>query len=135
MNSAQLLAIALRRRRFDDPVTAATLVETALTVSLLAERAAALTCRVVAAALATATVVDWIVVEGVGVVVDGDLGPNPSQCPNQFFLPLAKKSLPAPARSWASQRMASTDVSIWENLASPPQKHALSSTSAKLWRI
>ena len=73
------------------------------------------------------------------VEVDGlDLAPSHNP-PDHFTIALqlpAPKSLPAPARSWflwpwASQRRASTEISISENLASPPQKHALLSTPAK----
>ena len=46
IKSAQVEAAALAERRLDDPVTAATLVETAETESTLVERAAALAWRV-----------------------------------------------------------------------------------------
>ena len=154
MNSAQVVAMALRRRRFDDPMMVATLAKTAETVSLLAERAAASACRVLACTIPTVVdgldaVVGWRVEDL--VEVDGlDLAPEdlvevdgldlaPSHHPDHFTialkLPVPKNSLPAPSRSWllepwTLQRRASTEVSISENLASPPQKQAFSLSSA-----
>ena len=81
------------------------------------------------------------------VEVDGlDLAPEdlvevdvldlaPYHHPDHFTIALqlpAPKSFPAPSRSWpwASQRRASTEISISENLASPPQKQAFSLSSA-----
>ena len=152
MNSAQEVVVALWRL-----MMVATLAKTAETVTLLAERAAGLARRELA--WTTPTVMDRLDavvgrrLEDLVKVDVLDLPPEdedfvkvdvldmaPSHNPPDHFtialqLP-APKSLPAPARSWflwpwASQRRASTEISISENLASPPQKHALLSTPAK----